>query len=85
MSDDIFKDIEKMFEVNQDTIIEFKRLYGFTFVFKTKIITFHDSISSAEIKPLGIIYDEKGEYYFAPLHRSVNISRVVKEYVDTME
>lgn len=80
MSDEAITDILKIFEVNQNITIEFKKAYGFTFVFKKRIITFHDHIS-AEIKPLGIIYDENGEYYFAPLYRSVNINQVVYEYV----
>lgn len=82
MSDNVFEEIGKIFEITQDTSIEFKKMYGFTFVFKKRIISFRDEISSAEIKPLGIIYDENGEYYFAPIHRSVNISEVVKEYVN---
>lgn len=80
MSDNLLENIMKRFDVNQNVTLEFKELYGFTFVFKKKIITFRNHIS-AEIKPLGIIYDENGEYYFAPLYRSVNISQVVKEYV----
>lgn len=81
MSDDVLENIMKRFEVNQDVTLEFKELYGFTFVFKKKVITFRNNIS-AEIKPLGIIYDENGEYYFAPLYRRVNINQVVREYVE---
>ncbi|MBR4448317.1 hypothetical protein [Methanobrevibacter sp.] len=81
MSDDVLENIMKRFDVNQDVTLEFKELCGFTFVFKKKVITFRDYIS-AEIKPLGIIYDENGEYYFAPLYRSVNLNRVVKEYME---
>ena len=81
MRDEVFNEIGEIFEVRQDTTIEFRKLYGFTFVFKKRIITFRNQVSSAEIRPLGIIYDENGEYYFAPLYRSVNINDVVREYV----
>ncbi len=81
MSDNVFDEIEKIFDIRQDKSIEFKSLYGFTFVFKKRIIFFRDEPISAEISPLGVIYDENGEYYFAPIHRSVNISEVVKEFV----
>lgn len=83
MNDDVFNDILKSFELTQDTTLEFKEVYGFTFVFKKKVISFRGSVSSAEIKPLGIIYNESGEYYFAPLYRTVNINQVVKEYTET--
>ena len=82
MSDNVFEEIGKKFEVVQDTTVEFKKLYGFTFVFKKRIIKFRNEAISAEIKPLGIIYDENGEYYFAPLYRRANINQVVKEYVE---
>ena len=81
MKDNVFEEIGKKFEVIQDETVEFKKLYGFTFVFKKRIIKFRNEAISAEIKPLGIIYDENGEYYFAPIHRSVNLNEVVREYV----
>ena len=81
MKDDIFKDIENIFEFSLDTSYEFKELYGFTFVFKTQILIFKNQISSAEIAPAGIIYEENGEYYFAPLYKSSDIEEIVKEYV----
>lgn len=81
MSDDIFEDLRKIFEIKQDIIIEFKEVYGFTFVFSTRIHTLKDGTSSGEIKPLGIIYNENGEYYFAPLDRVENIPEIIKEYV----
>lgn len=81
MSDNVLEEIGRQFEIDMDTSIEFKKLYGFTFVFKKRTVSFRDELSSAEISPLGIIYDEDGEYYFAPIHRSVNLTEVVKEYV----
>ena len=81
MIDDIFEEIGKKFEINQDTSIEFKTLHGMTFVFKKKIICIRGQLSSAEIKPVGIIYDENGEYYFAPLEKSYPLDDIVEEYV----
>ena len=39
-------------------------------------------ISSASIAPVGIIYEENGQYYLAPLDEAVNINETVKEYVE---
>lgn len=82
MKDKVFDEIIGIFEITEDTHIEFKEIYGFTFVFMTKIVTFRNRISSAEIQPAGIIYEENGEYYFAPLYRADNIDEIVKEYVE---
>ena len=82
MSDDIL-DIKKIFKITQDTRYEFRHCFGFTFVFKTQITSFKDRISSAEIRPAGIIYEENGDYYFAPLHDMENIDEIVKEYVES--
>lgn len=82
MSDNTFKEIEEIFKFNQITNIEFKELYGFTFVFKTRTIMFHDKVSSFEINPIGIIYNENEEYYFAPLYHSFDLKAIVKEYVE---
>lgn len=59
----------------------FRKLYGFTFVFRRDIILFNDQLSSAEIKPIGIIYEEKGEFYYAPLHAGDEIDEIVREFV----
>ncbi|WP_462315831.1 hypothetical protein [Methanobrevibacter sp.] len=82
MRDKIINDLGGLFEITQDTAFEFKELYGFTFVFKSRIVRFRDRISSAEIAPAGIIYEEKGQYYFAPLDRTVDIPEIVREYVE---
>lgn len=60
--------------------IEFKKLYGFTFVFEKNTVTINDNIASAEIKPVGIIYEENDEYYFAPLDAVNNINVIVEEF-----
>lgn len=61
---------------------EFKKLYGLTFVFKRKISTINEQISSAEIKPIGIIYEENGQYYIAALDVIDELSHVIKEFVE---
>ena len=75
---------EGFFKINQDTEFKFKDLYGFTFVFEENILRINEKISSAELKPVGIIYEENGEYYFAPLHKRTDIKAIVKEYVKTI-
>ena len=42
----------------------------------------NNNLSSAEILPIGIIYDENGEYYFAPLHETDEIHEIVKSFVE---
>lgn len=81
MSDNILKDIENLLEVKYDTTYDFKEVYGLTFAFKIIVIRFRGRISSAEISPVGIIYEENGEYYLAPIDEAVNIHEIVKEFV----
>lgn len=81
MSDSILNDIEEFFEFEYDIDYEFKEAYGFTFVFKTIMTIFKGRVTSAEIAPVGIIYEENGEYYLAPLGKADNIHEIVKEYV----
>ena len=81
MSDDIFNELRKIFEISQDVKIEFKEIYGLTFAFESKINIMRDSIASTEIAPLGIIYEENDEYYFAPLDEVEIIDDIIKEYV----
>ncbi|WP_407376545.1 hypothetical protein [Methanobrevibacter sp.] len=79
--DEIEKFLEDAFNIKNITKYHFKTLCGFTFVFKSKIMTFNDNISSASIKPEGIIFKENGEYLFAPLDRTYEINEIIKEYV----
>lgn len=72
----------EFFKINQNTEYKFKKNYGFTFVFEEKILEIDEKISSAEIKPLGIIYEENGEYYYAPLHVTTEIDMIVKKFVE---
>ena len=84
MSDDIFNELREIFEISQDVKIEFKEIYGFTFAFESKINIMRNSIVSTEIAPVGIIYEENDEYYFAPLDEVENIDEIIKEYVKTI-
>lgn len=81
MSDNVLDELMEIFEIRQDTEIEFKEMYGLTFAFIRKITQIKERISSAEISPLGIIYSKNGEYYFAPLDEVQNINEIVREYV----
>ena len=84
MSDDLFDDLKEIFKIEEHISFEFKELYGLTFAFRTKITFFRDTPSAAEIKPMGIIYKENGEYYFAPLDKEADIKQIVREYVKTI-
>ncbi len=72
---------EGFFKINQDTEFKFKDLYGFTFVFEENILRINEKISSAELKPVGIIYEENDEYYFAPLDEVGDIKAIINEFM----
>jgi hypothetical protein len=80
MLDNTIDEIMDIFEIQHSTKIEFKEVCGFTFVSISKINIIRNNVS-AEIRPLGIIYEENDEYYFAPLHGADNIEEIIKEYV----
>lgn len=73
--------LKDIFHIETMEEITFKKLYGFHFAFKTTHVIIKNEISSSEIKPVGIIYEENGEYYLAPIDKKVNISEVVKNFV----
>lgn len=72
---------EGFFKINQDTEFKFKDSYGFTFVFEENILRINEKISSAELKPVGIIYEENDEYYFAPLDEVDDIKAIINEFM----
>lgn len=72
---------EGFFKINQDTEFKFKDSYGFTFVFEENILRINEKISSAELKPIGIIYEENDEYYFAPLDEVGDIKAIINEFM----
>ena len=72
---------EGFFKINQDTEFKFKDSYGFTFVFEENILRINEKISSAELKHVGIIYEENDEYYFAPLDEVGDIKAIINEFM----
>ena len=82
MSDNILKDIEKYLELKKFIDYEFKEVCGFTFAFKREIVMIKGRVTSADMSPVGIIYEENGQYYLAPLDKAVDIEETVKEYVE---
>lgn len=54
---------------------------GLTFVFKKDTVFLNSELASIEINPIGIIYEENDEFYYAPLHGEDEIDEIVKEYV----
>ena len=67
MVDEIDRLVEYVFNIREKSEYEFRTLYGLTFVFKISTIIMNENMTSAEIKPLAIIYEENREYYLAPL------------------
>lgn len=84
MRDDIIKDLHDIFQISEHTEIMLKEICGFTIVFKRKMTTMSGNLTQAEIRPVGIIYDENGQYYFAPLYDTVELNEIIKEYVKTL-
>ena len=74
-------EIKSLLKIDETRELEFRNLYGFTFAFMRKIVYLDNRLTFSEIKPVGIIYEENGEYYLAPLDKVVDITAVIKEYV----
>lgn len=83
MKDEIIDFLSGELDMEGNVEFEFRELYGFTFAFQKWFLTYEEKYSSAEIKPVGIIYEENGEYYLSPLHTVDEINEVVKEFVRT--
>ena len=77
-------EIKKPLHMNIISDFEFNEICGFTIVFERKITEIKGEVQSGEIEPIGIIYDENGEYYFAPLVDNVdNLNVILQEFVET--
>ena len=74
-------DENAFFVFNETSEIEFKELYGLTFVFTKNTIKINGKIAAAEIYPSGIIYRENGEFYFAATYKVKSVDMIVEEYV----
>ncbi|MCI6994999.1 hypothetical protein [uncultured Methanobrevibacter sp.] len=81
MKEEIKDLILEMTDIKEISEYEFHDLCGFTFVFKREFLQFRDDISSASIAPVGIIYDENEEYYFAPFAEDVNVKEIIENYL----
>ena len=79
MKEEIKDLILEMTDIKEISEYEFHNLCGFTFVFKREFLQFRDDISSASIAPVGIIYDENEEYYFAPFAEDVNVKEIIEK------
>ena len=71
-----------LINITESVEYEFKKLYGFVIAFRIQTLTVNDIISSASIKPQGIIYKENDEFYFAPLDDVDDIKPIIKEFVE---
>lgn len=82
MDKNIKKLVHKTFDFDETVEYDFRKLYGLTFAFKSELVRIKDHLTSASVTPVGIIYEENGEFYLAPLYDDVEIEEVVKNYVE---
>lgn len=73
--------VENLFDIEEISDYQYKDVCGFTFVFKREIFQINNQISSADIRPLAIIFEENGQYYLAPIDVVDEIEEVIKEFV----
>ena len=81
MRDDFLDGLRNALKIREEKNYEFRNVDGLTFAFMTRIVTVNGKISSAEIRPQGIIYEENGQYYFAPLDPAAEVEPLIKEFV----
>lgn len=74
--------IDYIFDFTTKSEYAFREVCGFTFVFRRDITTLNNELTSAEIIPIGIIYEENDEYYFAPLDGQYEIDEIVKSFAE---
>ncbi|MBQ2832843.1 hypothetical protein [Methanobrevibacter sp.] len=82
MDKEIKKIFDYIFNFNTTNEYLFHKLYGFTFVFRRDITTLNDKVTSAEILPVGIIYEENDEFCYAPLYGNDEIDEIIQEFVE---
>lgn len=82
MKDEINEFLKDHFGIEDRTTIEFREFFGFTFAIEKSVYIFQGRYTSAEIKPVAIIYEENGEFYLAPLDKTTKIDTIVKEFVE---
>ena len=79
MENEIRNFINDIFDIDQKTEYYFHELHGFTFVIKEEFSMIHGQVSSAQLEPIGIIYEENDEFYFAPLDKVDKIDAIVED------
>lgn len=84
MDKDVKYFIDNILEINIDTQYHFKTLCGFTFVFTEETASLKGNITSSQLSPTGIIYEENDEYYFTPLDETYQIDEIIEEYVKNL-
>lgn len=63
---------------------------NFYFIYKLKVVKIKDEISNIELDPLGIIVEEKEEYYIYSLNESLNsyleknYKNIVKDFINSV-
>ena len=77
--EELIKDFVGITVINE---IDFKKVCGFYFAIKTEHLIIKDEISSSEIKPVAIIYEENDQYYLAPIDDTCKTEEVVKNFVE---
>lgn len=77
--EDILKDFLPLEEITE---ISFKKVCGFYFAYRTTDIIIKDEISSIQITPVAIIYEENGEFYLAPIDGEDKIEEIVKSFAE---
>lgn len=82
MDEDIKNFIHGAFNIEKNDKYHFRELCGLIFIFKSEITSLKKQVVSAEIGPVGIIYNKNEEYYFASLTDMPNTDEIVKEYVE---
>lgn len=81
MDSDIKKLIDYFIDIAGIHDYQFREVCGFTFVFKRDFLFINNQLSSGEIRPVGIIYEENDEYYLAPLDKIDEIDEVIHQFV----
>ena len=81
MEDKLKKFVYDTFEIETDSEYQFKEMYGLAFVFKNETVMINKRLSSKLLSPVGIIYEENDEYYFAPLDEVGDIKVIINEFM----
>ena len=82
MNDEIMELVKNILNFDETVEFHFREIYGFTFVMKKSFLKLNEKVTSAEVKVAGIIFEENGEYYFAPLDKHSKKEQIIKEFVE---